>query len=153
MFGSSHPVLILKTIYKNQDILPKKYRFLPSLRKSVLAPLGPPSWMASSTDSEWWLPFAEWHEFLTLPQSPPLLIILPLCPGKKSLCCSFSHPALPGACRGGCGCSYFTDKETKALGSEGTILGNVYGDSCMWGVALQSQSLAGGSRRPCWSLL
>lgn len=38
--------------------------------------------------------------------------------GNKTVSCSCSHPALTVACRSGCDCSHFTDKETKAEGRE-----------------------------------
>lgn len=77
MFLGSHPVLIIKMFKIKIRTFCQEYGFLPSLRKSVLATLGPPSWVASSPGTEWWLPLSDGREFLALPQSLPLLITLP----------------------------------------------------------------------------
>lgn len=78
MFLGSHLVLIIKMFNIKIRTFCQEYGFLPSLKKSVLATLGPPSWVAPSTGTEWWLPLSDGREFLALPQSLPLLITLPL---------------------------------------------------------------------------
>ena len=70
-----HPVLIIKMLTIKTRTFCQKYRFPPSLRRLVLAVLGPPFGVASSSVTEWWLPLSDGHVFLTLPQSPLLLLV------------------------------------------------------------------------------
>lgn len=77
LFGSP-PILMIKTFNTKTRTFCPKHGFRPTIRRSDLATLGPPSCLASSTGPEWQLLLSEWQEILSLPQSPLLLIVLPL---------------------------------------------------------------------------